>query len=65
MCIGPLERLRASREIEIHEVLDKLLPSLRERETLLGVFYTPADEGITPDLDEFERDLRTELSRIE
>lgn len=53
------------REIELDEFLYGLLPTLRERRTLLGVFYTPHDKGVTPSLDRLEEDLRAELARIE
>jgi hypothetical protein len=36
-----------------------------EKGTLLGVFYTPKDKGVLPALEQFEEDLRAELSRIE
>ena len=46
-------------------MLDGLLPSLKEKGTALGVFYTPKDQGVLPKLDLFEHDLRAELARIE
>lgn len=53
------------RAIELPTFLDELLPSLRKSDTLLGVFPTPTDRGITPSLAQLEADLRTELARIE
>lgn len=52
-------------KIELPELFDDLLPRLRERKTLLGVFYTPTNKGVMPSLEQIEFDLRNELSRIE
>lgn len=38
---------------------------LRESHTLAGVFPTPAEKGVTPDLNQLEADLRNELAKIE
>jgi len=51
--------------IDVDDIFDGLLPSLRERNTLLGVFPTPEGKGVVPDLEDFERDLTTELARLE
>lgn len=53
------------REIEMDDLLEALLPSLRDRKTKLGVFYTPKDKGILPDIDQFEGDIRAELEKVE
>ncbi|TGK86135.1 DUF2750 domain-containing protein [Leptospira montravelensis] len=53
------------KKIELDSLFDDLLPSLKERKTLIGVFYTPSDKGVIPNMDDFEKDLRHELSRIE
>ncbi|MGH7865611.1 MAG: DUF2750 domain-containing protein [Candidatus Binataceae bacterium] len=53
------------RRIEMVSFLDELLPSLRESRTLLGVFPTIGDRGVTPDLDVVASDIKMELSRIE
>jgi hypothetical protein len=55
----------ATREIDLDDLFEHLLPSLKERNTLLGVFYTPTDKGVLPILEEFECDLRAELAKIE
>jgi hypothetical protein len=52
------------REIGIEDLLDRLLPSLRETGTLVGVFPTPSDKGVLPEIDVFENDLRNELSKF-
>jgi len=51
--------------IEIDDLMDGLLPSLRESGTLLGVFYTPNDKGILPDTEAFEADMKQELAKFE
>jgi hypothetical protein len=53
------------REICIEDLLEQLIPSLRETGTIVGVFPTPEDKGVLPSLDVFERDLRNELSEFE
>ena len=55
----------APREIDLDVLFEELIPSLKERKTLLGVFYTPKDRGVIPTLEQFEEDLRTELEKIE
>lgn len=49
--------------IELDEVLDSLIPMLRERGILPGVFFTLSNGSINVAVDELERDLREELSR--
>jgi hypothetical protein len=51
--------------ISLESFFQDLLPSLRKSGTLLGVFPTPSGKGITPSLDQVQRDLTTELRRIE
>jgi hypothetical protein len=53
------------RAIELVSLFDELLPSLRRSGTLLGIFPTPSDRGITPTIEQLEDDLRSELARIE
>jgi hypothetical protein len=53
------------REIPLDELFQQLLPRLRDTSTPLAVFYTPRDQGVIPNLEEFEADLKTELDRIE
>ena len=53
------------KEIDLDDFFEALLPSLRERKTLLGVFYTPSNKGVTPTLKQIENDLWEELARIE
>lgn len=51
--------------IELDEVLDSMIPMLRERGILLGVFYTIQDGSVIANVDELESDLREELSKYE
>jgi len=51
--------------IELDDVLDNMIPMLRERGILPGVFFTTSYGSINADVDELERDLRKELSRYE
>jgi Protein of unknown function (DUF2750) len=52
-------------EIDLDTLFDVLIPKLKATGTLVGVFPTPEDKGVTPDLAQLEVDLRSELSRIE
>ena len=53
------------REIDLDDLFERLLPSLKERKTSLGIFYTPSDKGVLPTIEQFEKDLHTEIERIE
>lgn len=53
------------REIDLNDLLERLLPQFRQDGVVLGIFVTPNDKGVTPALDLFEQDLRNELSKIE
>jgi Protein of unknown function (DUF2750) len=53
------------REIDLDTLFERLIPKLAESGTLVGVFPTPADKGVTPDLNQFEADLNEELAKIE
>ena len=53
------------REIDLDALFEDLIPKLEESRTLIAVFPTPSNEGVTPDLKQLEADLRLELSRIE
>jgi hypothetical protein len=54
-----------AREIDLDTLLEVLIPKLQESSTLAGVFPTPSEKGITPDLDQIKADLRNELAKIE
>lgn len=51
------------RSIELEEVLEEMIPTLRTRGILLGVFLSAENGSIDCTLDQFEADLRNELAR--
>ena len=51
------------RSIEIDEALDRMIPMLRERGILPGVFFDAELGSVDCTLDELENDLRAELSK--
>jgi hypothetical protein len=53
------------REIDLDSLFDELIPKFKASGTLVAVFPTPPDKGITPTLEQLEAELRQELSRIE
>lgn len=54
-----------AREIDLDTLFEVLIPKLRDSKTVVGVFPTPNEQGITPDLGQLEADLRNELAKIE
>ncbi|MES2996255.1 MAG: DUF2750 domain-containing protein [Verrucomicrobiota bacterium] len=54
-----------SREIDMEDLLGGLLPSLSERGTILGIFPTPKDKGVLPEIASFENDLRNEVAKFD
>lgn len=53
------------REIDLDDLLNRLLPQFRRDGTGVAVFPLPSGKGVVPTLDEFEEHLREELSKIE
>lgn len=51
--------------IEVHSLLNAVLPDLRQHGVTLGVFPTPKASAMFPTFEQFESDLRQELERIE
>jgi hypothetical protein len=51
--------------IPVEELLSELLPKLRSKSILTGVFPTPSGQGVTPDLDTLAGALREELAKYE
>jgi hypothetical protein len=49
--------------IELDEVLESMIPMLRERNILPGVFFTMEHGSINAEVDLLENDLREELSK--
>jgi hypothetical protein len=52
-------------EISLDDLLNDLLPKLRDDQFGIAVFYLSTDKGVAPSMEEFERDIRNELSQIE
>lgn len=51
------------KEIELSEVFENVIPTLREQNILPGVFYTMEYGSISANVDELESDLKVELSK--
>ena len=51
------------RAFKLGELLNELLPKLKLDGVLPGVFYTPANKGVTPSVDELKRAIEAELER--
>jgi hypothetical protein len=62
-CIGGEWSAYKPRAIELDDVLENLIPSLRERGVSPGVFFDVNQGSINATIDELERDLRTELQK--
>ncbi|MBU0456454.1 MAG: DUF2750 domain-containing protein [Pseudomonadota bacterium] len=54
-----------AKAIDLDYLLETLIPNLKDDQVKLGVFYTPNDKGVLPELDQFTSDIRMELDRIE
>lgn len=50
-----------SRSFSLDDLLDDLLPKLKQDNMLPGVFYTPGDKGMTPEIDALTSDIKIEL----
>ena len=51
------------REVPLSELLDEVLPKLKERGVLPGVFPTPQGKGVTPTPEELAICIREELEK--
>ncbi len=51
--------------IEVHSLLDELLPKLSAANVRAAVFSTPADRGVVVEITRLSADLRSELEKIE
>ncbi len=49
--------------LSLEELMRELLPSLKNDGVLPGIFYTPTDLGVTPEVDDLVDDLERELSK--
>jgi hypothetical protein len=62
-CVGGDWSAFEPRPIELDEVLTKMIPMLRERGILPGVFFSPEGGSIDCSLDQLETDLRAEMDK--
>ena len=51
--------------IEVHDFIDAYIPHLKKDDTKIALFYNGKDFVCISDLDQFEKDMREELERIE
>lgn len=51
----------APRAIGLDELMSELLPKLKHDGVLPGIFFTPANRGVTPSVDELKAALDAEL----
>lgn len=51
------------KRIPLEELVNILLPKLEKDGVLPGIFYTPADKGITPSIDELQAAIKAEAAR--
>jgi hypothetical protein len=65
LCISGIWSDYQAIEIELDEVLDSLIPMLRNEGILPGVFFTLNAGSIDVEIDQLEEDLRYELSKYE
>jgi hypothetical protein len=52
-------------EISLEDLLNELVPKLRERGVGSAIFPTPGGKGVTPSLDELASALREEMEKYE
>lgn len=52
-----------ARPFSLDELINDLLPSLKDDRVLAGVFYTPSDNGLTPEIEKFAEDIINELEK--
>jgi hypothetical protein len=62
-CIAEEWANHEPREIDLDAALEMMIPTLREQGIQPGVFFSPEQGSLNITLDEFERDLRAELTR--
>lgn len=47
--------------ISLDDFMNELLPTLKDDEVLIGIFYTPLNNGVTPEIEQILNDLEHEL----
>lgn len=56
-------RMYEPSSISVYEFLDECVPKLVEDGVEIGVFYTPANKGVIPPLDQVVSDIKLELDK--
>ena len=51
------------KEIDLVSLLDELIQKFKDAGVLAGVFPTPSEQGVTPELDRFVADLGAEIQK--
>lgn len=49
------------RALHLDELMDELLPRLKQDDILPGIFFTPSDHGVTPTVDQLKDALETHM----
>lgn len=50
-------------EFSLEDFIEELLPKLREANIIPGIFYTPENTGVTPEIDQLIYDLQEESKK--
>ena len=53
------------KSFSLEDFLDELLPNLKDDNMLPGIFYTPGNKGVTPEIDALVSDLKIELQNYQ
>ena len=53
------------RSFSLEEFKGELLPKLKRDNILPGIFYTPGNKGVTPEVDKVVEDLSKEMAKYE
>jgi len=62
LCASDLWGGYEPRAISLNDLMEALLPKLKEDGLLPGIFYTPSNKGLTPSIDEFRAAIEAELA---
>lgn len=54
-----------AKSFTLNKFTEELLPNLKRDGVLVGIFYTPSDKGVTPDIKQVLYDLGKELENYE
>lgn len=51
------------KSFSLDDLMSELASSLKKDGVLIGVFYTPSDNGVVPDMEQFIEDINAELEK--